>query len=135
MLSYLTFTWAYGRKPQSALLDTAQQLPTVALLSGTATLGGHLWHLGLPIFFRFAVPVAVSRRSHCGCHVLCWLPVSLHDKKGEREYFVQFQGIRGGRAWYQEAAGHVVSTLRRWRVKDSSIQLVFPFFLNPGSME
>lgn len=94
MLSYLTFTWAYGRKTQSALLDTAQQLPTVALLSGTVTLGGHLWHLGLPIFFSFAVLVAVSRWSHCGCHVRCWLLVSLRDKKGERAYFVQFQGIR-----------------------------------------
>lgn len=84
VLSYLTFTGAYGRNTQSALLDTAQQLPTAALLTGIATLGGHLWHLvGISgIFFSFSVPVAVSRRSHCGCHVLYWLLVSLHDRKG-----------------------------------------------------
>lgn len=40
-----------------------------------------------------------------------------------------------GREWEQEAAGHVVSTLRGWRVKDSRIQLVFHFFISPGSME
>lgn len=94
VFSYLTFTWAYGRKTQSALLDTAQQLPTVALLTGTATLGGHLWHLVPPIFFSFAVQVAVSKWSHCSCHVLYWLLVSLLDRKGERAYFVQFQGIQ-----------------------------------------
>lgn len=128
----------HSRKTQSALLDTAQQLPIVALwltqpprmsISGTRC---------CPLF-SFLQSWQLCYGDHTVAAMCPTGYLSHHTTKetwGKKD-IVWVHRFRGSshcmeRVQQQEVAGHTVSTLRRQRAKKAGIQLAFPFFNQSG---